>query len=114
MVSGVKIILPIQRIGTILQCASDGKELDDIEVNIQKHDAISYQFLTDDPVTLKAKYLHPKARIMHRVLTHSLLPRTCSCEMIHKHNYQCLYALWGGKIVNLLKIIMYEIRLFHQ
>ncbi|MDQ4222800.1 hypothetical protein RBK84_00200, partial [Pseudomonas aeruginosa] len=70
MVCGVKIFLPLARLGHILQCPIAGAELDEINVNmdIDERDEVTHRFLLDDIRALRSNQLRPQARLLHRAL----------------------------------------------
>ena len=96
MVCGVKIFLPVARLGHILQCTAAGPELDEIDVNmdIEARDEVTHRFLVDDIRGLGSSQLRPQARLLHRALIRSVTPRTGSYEEVRKINFQALYALY--------------------
>ncbi|MDQ4223663.1 hypothetical protein RBK84_04675, partial [Pseudomonas aeruginosa] len=102
MVCGVKIYLPVARLGHILQCTATGPELDEIEVNmdIEARDEVTHRFLVDDIRGLRSSQLRPQARLLHRALIRSVTPRTGSYEEVRKINFQSLYAVYSSQQVN--------------
>ena len=110
MVCGVKIFLPLSRLGEILQCSVVGTELDQIDVDLELNarDGVSHGFLNDDIPVLRSAHLRPQARILHRALIRSITPRTGSYEEVRKLNFQALYAIYSRTNVNWARLIMTE------
>ena len=110
MVCGVKIFLPVARLGHILQCPVAGAELDEIDVNmdIEARDEVTHRLLLDDIRGLRSSQLRPQARLLHRALIRSVTPRTGSYEEVRKINFQALYAVYSSQQVNWASWIMRE------
>ena len=109
-VCGVKIYLPLVRLGDILQCPSSGTDLDDIDasLSLKNRDEVSHRFLSDDITRLTSVQLRPQSRILHRALIRSVLPRTESYEVINKCNFQALYAIYSEQSINWGRVILEE------
>jgi len=110
MVCGVRIYLPLARLGAILQCPATGTEVEqiDVDMNINTRDEVSRRFLVDDIRALRSNQLRPQARLLHRALIRSVTPRTGSYEEVRKINFQALYAIYSNQQINWARLIMDE------
>lgn len=110
MVCGVKIFLPLARLGSILQCPIAGTELEqiDVDMNIDARDEVTHRFMLDDIRVLRSNQLRPQARLLHRALIRSITPRTGSYEEVRKVNFQALYAIYSSQPKNWASWIMTE------
>ena len=110
MVCGVRIYLPLARLGAILQCPATGTELEqiDVDMNVDARDEVSHRFLLDDIRVLRSNQLRPQARLLHRALIRSVTPRTGSYEEVRKINFQALYAIYSSQQINWARWIMDE------
>ena len=62
----------------------------------------------------RSKFLRPKARILHKTLMRTILPRSGSYEQIYPDNFKALYAIWGGIQVNWTQLILGEFLTFQN
>ena len=110
MVCGVRIFLPLARLGSILQCPIGGTEQEqiDVDMNVDARDEVTHRFLMDDIQVLRSNQLRPQARLLHRALIRSVTPRTGSYEEVRKINFQALYAIYSSQQINWASWIMDE------
>lgn len=106
LVCRVPIYLPVQRLGFILRCPSDGLDINDVEVNLDERDEVSHRFLSDDMTVLKFVVLRPKAQILQHSLIRSIQPHTERYEKVYKRDFQALYAIYSSQHINWAKVVL--------
>lgn len=113
-VLGTNIVITTEQLGEILGCSYHGKDLDEIDAKNLTRDSISHEFLIENTDGLKARHLRPQARIINKMIIHSIMPRKGSYDELYKSNYQILRAIYGNEQINWAKFILNEIKYFDK
>ena len=71
-------------------------------------DEVSHRFIDDDMDGTKSIGLCPSARLLHRSIMRTFLPRTGTYDQVYTENFRALYAIYGDVQVNWIQLIMDE------
>jgi len=111
-VMGVDIVLSVKELGILLDCKYWGNNIDDIDHINFEYNSTSYKFRMEKTQNT-AVNLRPQARILNKMLIHTILPRTGSYEKMYDENYKALYAIYSNQDINWAKVILDQIKSFH-
>ena len=114
-VCGTQMFFSIDRINHILEARPGRTTLHDVDCNIERRDHISHLFFEDDTLDLRhTSSLRPKARLFHRFMMKSIVPRGGSYHLVYPENFKALYAICGSIQVNWTQLLMDEFLTFNQ
>jgi len=114
-VCGTEMFFSIDRINHILEAQPGRIALRDVDCNVERRDNISHLFFEDDATDLRhTAFLRPKARLFHRFMMKSIVPRAGSYHMVYPENFKALYAIYGNIRVNWAQLQMDEFLSFNQ
>ena len=102
-VKGVNFKLTIKQIGRILSIPYSGLTLD--EIVMDDEDILNQIFLPGHHLPMANNKLKPIPRLIGRILSYNICPKTGSFNYFSKELSSCVYAIMAGHDVNWAKII---------
>ena len=111
-VKGVNIKLSIKQIGRILSIPYSGLTLD--EIVMDDEDILNQIFLPGQHLPMTNNKLRPIPRLIGRILSYNICPKTGSYNYFSRELSSCVYAIMAGHDVNWAKIIFDTMVKFHS
>ena len=111
-VKGVHIKLSIKNIGRILSIPYSGLTLD--EIVMDDEDVLDLIFLPGQHLPMTNNKLKPIPRLIGRILSYNICPKTGSYNYYSRELSSCVYAIMAGHDVNWAKIIFDTMVKFHS
>ena len=111
-VKGVHLKLSPKTIGRILSIPFTGLSLD--EIVMDDEDVLSQIFLPGHRLPMTNNKLKPIPRLIGRILSYNICPKTGSYNYYSRDLSSCVYAIMAGLEVNWAKIIFDTMVKFHS
>src|SRR5436189_1189832 len=96
----IKVIVSIREVGEILEVPSSGIRLEEVEVEFK--DIITKP---NSPSKIEYKHLTPLGKLISRIISYNILPKTGSFTHISTDQFKAMYAIVKHLEVNWTRVI---------